>query len=152
MLARLIGTWFGCGYSPWAPGTVGSAGALLLAAGLEIWTGGGAAMFLWLALAGLAPAVWAAGRLESSSGRKDPSIVVIDEVVGQWVALVGVAGHNWLGWVGAFLLFRLFDIWKAPPARQLEKLPGGAGIVADDIIAGAYAALALHAAGRFGLY
>jgi phosphatidylglycerophosphatase A len=151
-LTRLLATWFGCGLAPRAPGTVASAAALALAYLLHRTVGLAGTDFLWLALAFLAPAVWSAGRLEASSGRKDPSIVVIDEVVGQWVALVGVAGHNWLGWVGAFLLFRLFDIWKAPPARQLEKLRGGAGIVADDIIAGAYAALALHAAGRFDLY
>lgn len=152
MLARLIGTWFGCGYSPFVPGTVGSAAALVVAAGLEVWTGGGAVMFLWLALAALAPAVWAAGRLESSSGQKDPSIVVIDEVVGQWVALAGAASHNWRSWLAAFVIFRALDVWKPAPARQVERLRGGFGIVADDLIAGLYTAAILYAAGRWHLY
>jgi len=55
-------------------------------------------------------------------------------------------------WIGAFVLFRLFDIWKPVPVRQLEKLPGGAGIVADDLMAGFYAALVLYVAGCFNLY
>ena len=151
-MTRLLATWFGCGLAPWAPGTVASAAALLPAYLLHRAAGLSGTGFLWLALLFVVPAVWSAGRLEASSGRKDPSIVVIDEVVGQWVALAGVASHNWLSWLGAFLLFRLLDIWKAPPARRLERLRGGLGIVADDIIAGAYAALALHMAGRLDLY
>jgi len=151
-LSRFLATWFGCGLAPWAPGTVASAAALVLAYALHRLVGLSGVGYLYLAAVFLLPAVWSAGRLEASSGRKDPSIVVIDEVVGQWVALAGVASHNWLGWLGAFLLFRLLDIWKAPPARQLEKLRGGWGIVVDDIIAGAYAALALHLAGRLNLY
>jgi phosphatidylglycerophosphatase A len=152
VLARLIGTWFGCGYFPWAPGTVGSAAALMLAAGLELWTGRGGGIFLLVALVWLAPAVWAAGRLEASSGRKDPSIVVIDEVVGQWVALAGVASHNWKSWLAAFVLFRALDVWKPAPARQVERLRGGFGIVADDLIAGLYTAGVLYLAGRWHLY
>ena len=59
---------------------------------------------------------------------------------------------NLTSWIAAFVLFRLFDIWKPPPIRQLEALPGGAGIVADDLMAGIYAALVLFAAGCFNLY
>ena len=77
---------------------------------------------------------------------------MVDEVVGQWITLAGAMNLNWKSWLAAFLLFRLFDIWKPPPVRQLEHLPGGAGIVADDTMAGVYAALVLYAAGWFNLY
>jgi phosphatidylglycerophosphatase A len=75
--------------------------------------------------------------------------VVIDEVVGQWITLAGASTLNWKSWLTAFVLFRLFDIWKPPPVRQLERIPGGAGIVLDDAMAGIYAALVLYAAGWF---
>ena len=82
---------------------------------------------------------------------KDPGMVVIDEVIGQWLTLAGVTTFNWKTWLAAFLLFRAFDIWKPPPVRQLEGLPGGLGINADDAMAGVYAALVLSAAGWFNL-
>jgi phosphatidylglycerophosphatase A len=72
------------------------------------------------------------------SGRHDPQFVVIDEVAGQWIALVGAAA-NWRMGLTAFVLFRLFDITKPFPARQLERLPEGWGIVFDDVAAGLYA-------------
>ena len=78
--------------------------------------------------------------------------MVVDEVVGQWIALAGAASFNWKSWLGAFVLFRLFDIWKPPPARQLDRIPGGVGIVFDDVASGIYAALVLWAAGWFNLY
>ncbi len=77
--------------------------------------------------------------------------MVVDEVVGQWLTLAGARTLNWKSYLAAFLLFRLFDIWKPPPVRQLEALPGGVGIVADDLMAGLYAALVLFAAGCFNL-
>jgi len=81
---------------------------------------------------------------------------VVDEVVGQWIAIGGAAfgkaGMNWKAWCAAFVLFRAIDIWKPPPVRQLERVPGGAGIVLDDAMAGVYAALVLSAAGWFNLY
>ena len=86
------------------------------------------------------------------TGSKDPGLVVADEVVGQWIALAGAVRFNWKSWLAAFLLFRLFDVIKPPPARQLENVPGGAGIVLDDVAAGIYAALVLFAAGWFNLY
>jgi phosphatidylglycerophosphatase A len=150
--ARLLATWFGCGYSPFAPGTAGSAAALAIGIGLHQYAG-----FLWwhyLLLAALTfyPAVWAATLTARSVNRKDPSIVVIDEVIGQWIALAGALPFNWKSALGAFALFRLFDIWKPPPVRQLEALPEGLGINADDVMAGVYAALVLLAAGWFNLY
>ncbi len=72
--------------------------------------------------------------------------------MGQLITLAGATRLNWKSWLAAFLLFRLFDIWKPPPVRQLERLPEGTGIVADDAMAGVYAALVLYAAGWFNLY
>jgi len=99
-----------------------------------------------------APAIWAAGVTARESGLKDPQIVVVDEVVGQWLTLAGAVQLNWKSWLLGFALFRLFDIWKPAPVRQLERLPGGIGIVADDAMAGIYGALVLFAAGWFNLY
>ena len=148
-LGRLVGTFFYIGYVPKAPGTAGSLGALAIAWGLHAYTSSSGAVMALLGVLLIAPAIWAAGRVAQDSGKKDPQIVVIDEVVGQWIALAGAAGLNWRGLIAAFLLFRLFDIWKPPPVRQLEKIPGGAGIVLDDVMAGIYAALVLYAAGWF---
>jgi phosphatidylglycerophosphatase A len=78
--------------------------------------------------------------------------VVIDEVLGQWLTLAGAKVLNWKSYLAAFLLFRLLDIWKPPPVRQLEGLPGGFGVVADDLAAAVYGALVLYAAGCFNLY
>ena len=105
-----------------------------------------------LAVAATAPAIWAAGVTARAVNQKDPGMVVVDEVLGQWIALAGARPLNWKIWLGAFVLFRLFDIWKPPPVRQLEALPGGTGIVADDVMAGVYAALVLLVAGCFNLY
>jgi phosphatidylglycerophosphatase A len=150
--AMLVATWFGCGYSPVAPGTAGSAAAIVIAIALHRYAGFGPAGFVVVAVAMLAPAVWAAGVTAEAVGRKDPSIVVVDEVVGQWISLGGARAFNWKTYLFAFVLFRLFDVWKPPPARQLEALPGGLGINADDVMAGLYAALVLFAAGWFNLY
>ena len=85
-------------------------------------------------------------------GKEDPSIVVVDEVIGQWITLAGATTLNWKSGLAAFALFRLFDIWKPVPVRQMERFPGGYGIVADDVMAGIYGALVLFAAGCFNLY
>lgn len=150
--AAWIATWFGCGYSPWAPGTCGSLGALVPAI-LLARAGWRPVWFAALAVAALPAAVWSAGRFAKAAGKKDPQQVVVDEVVGQWIALAGAASlARWTVWLAAFALFRLMDIWKPAPVRQLEALPGGYGIVADDVMAGLYAALVLWAAGCFNLY
>ena len=152
MIARLVATCLGCGYAPKAPGTVGSLAAILVAWLIHQYKGGPATEFGFLA-ALLAPvAMWAANVTAEEMGQKDPQIIVIDEVAGQWMALAGAVQLNWKSWLAAFCLFRLFDIWKPPPVRQLERLPGGVGIVADDLMAGVYAALVLFAAGWFNLY
>jgi phosphatidylglycerophosphatase A len=149
LVARLIGTWFYLGYFPKGPGTAGSLGALLVGIPLAMYFKWPAAAFALLALLLLGPAIWAAGRMAREGGSKDPQIVVVDEVVGQWIALAGAAALTWKYILAAFLLFRLFDIWKPPPVRALEQIPGGAGIVLDDVMAGVYAALVLLAAGWF---
>ncbi|HEV2202254.1 MAG TPA: phosphatidylglycerophosphatase A [Bryobacteraceae bacterium] len=151
-LARLIATVFGLGYAPKAPGTVGSLGALLVAWLLYAYSGIGPRWLTAFAVVLAIPGIWAAGMVAKELGRKDPQIVVVDEVIGQWVALAGAYHLNWESWLLAFALFRLFDIVKPPPVRQLERLPGGMGIVADDAMAGLYAALVLFAAGWFNLY
>lgn len=149
--SELIATCLGCGYFPVAPGTIGSLAALAIAIPLHYFARFSGWHFLVLGAAGFAPAVWAATRTARAVGAKDPSIVVIDEVIGQWITLGGAQVFNWKSWLSAFVLFRLFDIWKPPPVRQLESLPEGLGIVADDAMAGIYAALVLLAAGWFNL-
>jgi phosphatidylglycerophosphatase A len=150
--ALLIATWFGCGYAPVGPGTAGSLAALAIAIGLNRLDGSGNGTFLLLAGALLVPGVWAASVVAQRVGQKDPQIVVVDEVLGQWLTLAGASTLNWKSWLAAFVLFRLFDIWKPPPARQLEALPGGIGIVADDLMAGLYGALAIFLLDRFQLF
>lgn len=151
-LARLLATWFGCGYAPFAPGTAGSAAAILIAAVLVRYAGFSRWHFLLLAALLFGPAVWASGVTARAHKIEDPSFVVVDEVIGQWIALAGLPRFHWTGYLAAFALFRLFDIWKPPPVRQLEALPGGLGINAEDVMAGVYAALVLVLAGRFNLY
>jgi phosphatidylglycerophosphatase A len=151
-LAILIATWFGCGFAPAAPGTAGSAAAAGIAWALAAYAGWTPPWFGILALALMGPAIWAAGETARWKKTDDPNIVVVDEVVGQWIALAGAVSLNWKSFLAAFVLFRLFDIWKPPPVRQLERLHGGAGIVADDAAAGVYAALVLFLAGWFNLY
>jgi phosphatidylglycerophosphatase A len=151
-LAFLIGTWFGAGYAPKGPGTAGSAAAVLIAFAVHFFAPSRPIWFsLWAAIL-LIPGIWAAGEVARSIGRKDPQIVVVDEVIGQWITLAGATALNWKSWLLGFLLFRLFDIWKPFPARRLESLPGGTGIVMDDVMAGVYGALVLFTAGCFNLY
>lgn len=150
--AFLIATWFGCGRSPVAPGTAGSAAAIVIAILLHRYGGFVNWQFLVLAAALAWPAVWSAGTVSRLTKIEDPGFVVVDEVLGQWIALAGALRFNWISALTAFALFRLFDIWKPAPVRQLEALPGGIGINADDAMAGVYAALVLLVAGCFNLY
>jgi phosphatidylglycerophosphatase A len=143
---------FGLGRTPVAPGTAGSLGALALGVALTRYHGWVQVDFAILSAAALAPGIWAAHLAAAAGGKKDPSWIVVDEAIGQWVTLAGAATYNWKSCLAAFLLFRFFDIVKPPPARQAEGLPGGLGIVADDVIAGLFGALVLYAAGWFNLY
>lgn len=145
-LAWVFATWFGCGLSPFAPGTVGSLAAVVIAWALSR-AGFGRLHFLVLSLLLLYPAIHAAGIVARLTARKDPQIVVVDEVLGQWLTLAGAMRFDWLTFAVAFALFRLFDIWKPPPIRRIERIPGGAGIVLDDMMAGVYGAVVLFLLG-----
>jgi phosphatidylglycerophosphatase A len=138
--AWLIGTFFGAGLLKPGPGTYGSVAAVLL------WLAAGHfghASALNTAIAAIFATligIPAASIVARESGREDPGHVVIDEVAGQLIALIAMpcdAKHAAI----ALLLFRLFDIWKPPPIRHLERLPGGTGIVLDDVAAGLFALL-----------
>ncbi len=146
-LPYTLATFFGCGYAPVAPGTAGSLAAILIAFLLNDRT-----VLLILSAILLAPAIWAAGKVAEYDGNRDPGKVVVDEVLGQWITLSGAATLNWKSYLAAFLLFRILDIWKPPPVRQLEDLPGGFGIVADDLMAGVYGALAIFVLDRFRFF
>lgn len=150
-LALLLASWFYCGYFPVAPGTAGS----VCAWGLAWFLGQAWGLPAWcfaLAGAALAPvAVWSADLASADLGAKDPSRVVIDEVVGQWLALAPAAADSWTQWGVALALFRAFDIWKPFGIRRLEALPGGRGIVADDAAAGACAMIGVMVVRWIGL-
>ena len=140
--AFAIATFFGAGLMKPGPGTWGSVAALLLWAGTA-WavhlSRFGLNIFLAIGIVlALVVGVPAATIAASESGRHDPGFVVIDEVAGQWIALLACP-PDWGHALIALFLFRLFDITKPFPARQLESLPGGWGIVFDDVAAGLYA-------------
>jgi phosphatidylglycerophosphatase A len=151
-LALLLATWFGCGYWPWGPGSAGSLAAVLIAAGLHVWLGAGRISIAVLLVVFLIPGIWASTRTARILNTEDPGMVVIDEVLGQWLTLLGASTLNWKTFLAAFVLFRLFDIWKPWPIRRLENLPEGTGIVVDDLGAGLYGAIVLSASGSLGFY
>jgi phosphatidylglycerophosphatase A len=164
-----LATACGLGYLPKAPGTWGSLGGVLVAAALFVAVGqprsylpAAAGVTVIVAFVG----VWVSGRAAQFWKREDPQQVVIDEVSGQHLTLllgcalpvsrhtIPAAAYSVLNWkylLLGFILFRVFDIWKPFPARQAEGLPGGWGIMADDWIAGVYAALVLWIARAVGL-
>lgn len=146
-LALAVATGLGTGYAPVAPGTFGSAVGVLL------WLVLPAAPLVQLAtiVVAFAAGVWAAGEAERHYGGTDPSAVVIDEIMGMLVALFMVP-VAWPGALGAFLLFRVFDVIKPFPVDRLEYLHGGLGVMADDAMAGVYANLALRLLLLTGLF
>lgn len=140
----LIATWFGCGLLPGAPGTWGSLAALPFA--WAIGSLAGAWGLLCAIIAMFALGTWAAARYTRAAGLKDSQNIVIDEVAGQWLALLLVP-LNPLAYIAAFVLFRIFDIWKPWPANWADRnIPGGFGIMLDDMIAGAYAFMMIQTA------
>lgn len=166
--ALFVATAAGLGYLPLAPGTFGSLGGLLIYGLVQLvlppdfvpglrktfempmWAPAWAAIpiIALIAIVG----VWSASRAADFSEQNDPGIVVIDEVSGQHLVYsLALVGLNWKYLLLGFILFRVFDIWKPFPARQAESLPGGWGIMADDWVAGIYAALGLWIARAAGL-
>lgn len=151
--AELVGTVFGLGRLKPGPGTWGSAGAMLSWAAIGYWLLPHWALIPGaIAYAALATAIGipAATRVERAFGHEDPSHVVIDEVAGQMVALIG-APMNWKALLAGFILFRAFDILKPPPIRRLEMFPEGTGILLDDLGAGIYALVVLQLLLHFGV-
>lgn len=148
--ARLLATWFGCGYSKVAPGTVGTLGALPFAYFLH--TLGPLPYWLGTALVTLG-GVWASTRVAEELGVEDPQSVVIDEVSGVMIALGLASGltfrENYILFAVAVLAFRLFDIWKPGPIDSIQSLPKGWGIMADDVLAGVAAGMVADAVGAF---
>jgi phosphatidylglycerophosphatase A len=142
--ARILATFFGIGRVPFAAGTVASLVALPL--GWLLVFLGGRALAIGIGLA-VVLGVWACQVHAKAIAVKDPSECVIDEIAGQWIALVPIViegREDWRPFVMAFFLFRLLDITKPWPIATMEKLEGGLGIMADDIVAGLFAALALY--------
>ncbi len=180
----MLGTFFWSGLLPGAPGTWGSLATVVVFAVVfgihEVAEGARLAglpnpsepgafnvfyfdtkvmVVPWLVVL-FALGCWIGNHAPADYGRKDPGAFVLDEVVGQGLALLPLIGRRWddparfslLGLVVAFALFRLFDITKPPPCRAAERLPGGLGIMADDVVAGVYAALLVFAGTELQLF
>jgi len=140
----LLSTSFGIGYLPIAPGTWGSLAALPFAWGIA--TIAGPTGLLTATLVVFLLGVWASGSFTRRTGRKDPGIIVIDEVAGQWLTLAFAPVDPYY-YLAGFLLFRIADITKPWPASWADrKLDGGLGVMLDDVFAGAYAAAILFVA------
>ena len=158
--AKFLATGFYSGYVPVASGTAGTLVGILiyLIPGVER-TG----ILITLIVCGFFAGVFASASVAAAVGHRlsasakkakelfqpgahqtpDPSIVVIDEIVGVWISLLFLPKSVWVI-IAAFALFRAFDIWKPPPARQLERIPNGWGIMLDDLVAGVYADVYCH--------
>ena len=149
MISRLIGTVVGTGYLRPAPGTWGSLVALPM--GWLLYTLGGFPLMLSATVLAAAAGWWATIQMTRDTGDHDPSEIVIDEVVGQWVALLPLSYVTWSrgldilqlwpGILSAFVLFRLFDIWKPWLVGWADRRQDALGVMLDDVIAGVFAAL-----------
>jgi phosphatidylglycerophosphatase A len=141
-----LATGFGSGYAPAIPGTAGSLIAWLLFVLIPLpdW--------LWLVIAILFvfAGLWATSAIEAAAG-KDPGIVVIDEIAGQWLTLLFLPRFFWLMLAG-FFLFRMLDILKPFPANKIEKLSGAPGIMLDDLVAAVYSNFLLQATAWLFIY
>lgn len=146
--AVLVATGFGLGLIPVAPGSWASLAALLL--GWAIGTFGGSPGLALVAALVFAAGWWAAGAVVKASGARDPPAIVVDEIAGQLMVLLA-APANLAGCTLAFLLFRLFDVWKPWPVRWADRqVKGGLGIMLDDLLAAGYAVLFLWLARKVG--
>lgn len=143
-LSKTVGTFLGVGYFPIAPGTVATAVGVGLAYLLKdnLWLYGGVTLVFFLV------GVVAADIIEKNLNKKDPGIVVIDEVVGILISLAGLS-FSWPVAICGFFLFRAFDMFKIYPINKLEALPGGIGIMLDDCLAGVYTNIILMIALRW---
>jgi len=150
--ATLIATFFGIGRIRPGPGTWASAATVLLWAAAAYALPASLHTPVAICLAALVTLIGipAATQVARAHGSKDPQFVVIDEVAGQLIALIH-ASLSWKTFLAGFLRFRIFDIVKPPPVRQLERLPEGAGIVLDDVAAGSYALAVMQLLLHFGL-
>lgn len=142
LLARIISTGLGVGFFPLAPGTMASL-AILIIYGIcpEISSLQLAMIIVGLSVVGIYTATITENEMKRKLGQErgnDPGIIVIDEIIGMLVALLFLP-KTALFLITAFILFRIFDITKPFPARKMEQLPGGWGIVLDDVVAGIYA-------------
>lgn len=140
-LSLLVATVGGLGYSPIAPGTVGSAAGLLVYLPIR-WLGMPVVEALAIVVVFFAGAV-ASTAAERHFGHIDPGPIVVDEVVGMLIT-VAFLPVSIVGALAAFVLFRIFDVIKPPPSSQLEALPGGWGVMSDDVMAAIYAHLVLR--------
>jgi phosphatidylglycerophosphatase A len=139
-LSILISSFFYLGYSPVAPGTVGTLGAVIL---FYVISGCSILFYLSFIIALIIFSVWVSGIARIRLGDSDPGSIVIDEVCGFLVTMILIP-PSFANIVAGFLFFRFFDILKPPPIRRLERLSGGLGIVADDVLAGIYANILLQ--------
>jgi phosphatidylglycerophosphatase A len=137
-LARIIATGFGAGYSPIAPGTAGSAVALLILWLVPFSRLGILVFFLAVTIIG----TWASHVVEAAAGDKDPGIIVVDEVAGMTLSVL-VLPLTVPVLLAGFVLFRIFDVVKPFPAGRLQSVHGGVGVMIDDLFAGLYALIVL---------
>ncbi len=136
---KTIATVGGLGYSPIAPGTLGSAVGL----GIAFVLSGNLFQQIVGALVAMVLALWSAGPTARAMGQPDPKPIIIDEVAGMMITLISLPVSKRV-YLGGFLLFRFLDIVKPPPLRQLQRLPGSWGILLDDLGAGLAANLILR--------
>ena len=147
IVARSLATWFGCGKSPIAPGTVGSLGTLPLHFALRSL---GPVPHTLVTIGLTAAGIWAAQRVSDSLGEKDPSSVVIDEVAGTLLAMGIARPTGIVGELATLALFRVLDITKPGVIDRVQRLrPAGVGIMADDVLAGIGAGVAIRVVARW---
>ncbi len=146
--ATLVATWFGSGLVPFASGTWGTLAALPFA--WAIWMLGGWSLLALATLGVSALGVWAADAVSKRTGVKDAGFIVVDEVAGMWLTLLA-APFSPLGWIAAFVLFRIADILKPFPAGWADrKVAGGLGVMLDDLLAALWSAAAVWLLATYG--
>ncbi len=143
---HLLATGFGSGLSPWVPGTMGSL------ASIPFWwlmTCLPLPLYYLLVLLGISVGIYLCHRTAKDMGVHDHGSIVWDEFIGMWITLMTIPAHNWQWVTAGFLVFRLLDMWKPWPIRWFDRnVPGGMGIMVDDIVAGVFAAAILYIAGH----